>query len=156
MTLQEARRDSASGWEFNNLPDDPRALDVAINNLIQPQGTFDPMKTIAAGLPKEAIENLQSALGVSQKEVADIVAIPLRTLSRRESLPQPEADRVVRIGLLFQKALDVLGDGVSARRWLLTPKGAFSGSTPLQVARTETGARQVEDLLGQLAHGVFA
>lgn len=155
-TLGESKRDIPTGWEFSSLPGELASLDVAVHNLINPKHTLDPMSTIASGLPKEAIDNLQKALGVSQKEVADMVAIPLRTLSRRETLPQPETDRVLRIGVLFQKALDVLGDGLTARRWLQTPKKAFGGQTPIEVARTEIGARRVEDLLGQLAHGVFA
>ena len=117
---------------------------------------MDPIRTIEKGLPKEAIANLQKALGVSQKEVAEIVAIPLRTLNRRTVLEQAESDRVVRLGVLFQRALEVMGDGLNARRWLQSPKQAFGGQTPLEVARTEIGARRVEDLLGQLAHGVFA
>ena len=154
--LQEAKRDIPTGWDFTSLPGDFQRIEAAIHNLIKPQQTLDPMSTIADGLPKEAIESLQKALGLSQKEVADIVAIPLRTLSRRQTLSMPEADRVLRIGLLFQKTLDVLGDGLRARRWLSTPKKAFGGETPLQVARSELGARRVEDLLGQLEHGVFA
>jgi len=149
-------RDHPSGWEFSSLPGELASLDVTVHNLINPKHTLDPMRTIANGLPKEAIDNLQKALGVSQKEIAEMVAIPLRTLSRRDTLPQPETDRVLRIGVLFQKALDVLGDGITARRWLQTPKKAFGGETPIQAARTEIGARRVEDLLGQLAHGVFA
>lgn len=149
-------RDIPTGWEFSSLPGELAILDVAVHNLINPKHTLDPMRTIASGLPKEALDNLQKALGVSQKEIAEMVGIPLRTLSRRDTLPQPETDRVLRIGVLFQKALDVLGDGISARRWLQTPKRNFGGETPIQAARTEFGARRVEDLLGQLAHGVFA
>lgn len=154
--VQETARDMPSGWDFSTLPGENPRIEAAIHNLIKPQYSLDPMSTVAEGLPKEAIESLQKALGVSQKEIADIVSIPLRTLSRRQKLPMPEADRVLRIGVLFQKTLDVLGDGLTARRWLTTPKKAFSGETPLQVARTELGARRVEDLLGQLEHGVFA
>jgi putative toxin-antitoxin system antitoxin component (TIGR02293 family) len=47
------------------------------------------------------------------------------------------------------------GDADAARRWLTTPSKELDNTAPLDFARTELGAREVEDLIGRLEHGVF-
>lgn len=116
----------------------------------------DPVKVVERGLPKAAFERLRLAFGLPKNQMADIVSIPVRTLARRKRLLVPESDRVLRLGLLFQKCLSVFGDAEASRQWMQVPKRAFSGRTPLEMARTEVGAREVERLLGQIEHGVFA
>lgn len=116
----------------------------------------DPVKVVERGLPKAAFERLRLAFGLPKNQMADIVSIPVRTLARRKRLLVPESDRVLRLGLLFQKCLSVLGDAEASRQWMQVPKRAFAGRTPLEMARTEVGAREVERLLGQIEHCVFA
>ena len=41
-----------------------------------------------------------------------------------------------------------------AREWMSKPHRELSGQTPLEVARTELGARRVEDLLDKLYFGL--
>ena len=48
------------------------------------------------------------------------------------------------------------GDNAAALRWLTAPRKALEGKTPLAYARTELGAREVEDLIGRLEHGVIS
>jgi uncharacterized protein (DUF2384 family) len=38
----------------------------------------------------------------------------------------------------------------------MTAKKALENQTPLEYSRTELGAREVENLIGRLEHGVFA
>jgi hypothetical protein len=40
--------------------------------------------------------------------------------------------------------------------WFTSPKIPLDGKTPLECADTEIGAKEVEDLLGRLEHGVFS
>lgn len=130
--------------------------ETTLINLTGQSRQVDAVSVIERGLPKKAFERLRLALGVPQHEMAKMVMIPVRTLSRRDRLQVPESDRVFRIGLLFQRSLEVLGEADAARHWMQSPKKAFDGYTPLEMARTEIGARKVETLLGQLEHGVFA
>ena len=71
--------------------------------------------------------------------------------------PEPdESDRLLRASRVFGRALELFeGDPEAARRWLGLPQPALGGATPLAFARTEAGAREVEDLVGRLEHGVF-
>ena len=115
--------------------------------------------TLKAGLPVGSFNRLQHALAIRSQELSGIVQIPARTLARRQKgkyLDIDESERVLRIGSLFDRAVAVLGNAERARQWLKTPQRALGGRTPLDYADTEPGAREVEDLLGQLEYGVFA
>ena len=58
---------------------------------------------------------------------------------------------------IFGKALGLFeGDAQATERWLSSPRRALGGATPLERARTEDGAREVEALIGRLEHGVFS
>jgi len=55
---------------------------------------------------------------------------------------------------LTQRVAEVIGSVAAARVWLRTPKLGLGGATPLTHARTELGARDVEELLGRIEHGI--
>ena len=66
------------------------------------------------------------------------------------------ADEISGLASLFRKAIDLFhGDDESAMRWLKSPRPALGGETPLELAKTDIGARQVETLIEQVRHGVF-
>lgn len=114
---------------------------------------------IQAGLPPLAFEHLSEATGVSADELAELVYISRRTVARRKENGEPldpaTSERLVRLALLYARVVEVIGDAQLAQGWLRTPREAFSGKTPLQLAQTELGAREVEDLLLRVEHGVF-
>ncbi len=111
---------------------------------------------ILHGLPASSFEKLQGLLGVNRKTLTDIVGIPERTLSRRKILKADESERVFRLGAAFQRAVEVLGTREAAQRWFTSAQKALGGATPLNFCRTDLGAREVEDLLGRIEHGVLA
>jgi putative toxin-antitoxin system antitoxin component (TIGR02293 family) len=58
---------------------------------------------------------------------------------------------------LFGKTLELFeGDRDVATEWLTTAQPALGGAVPLDLARTEVGAREIERLVGRLEHGVFS
>jgi len=120
----------------------------------------DLIRHIKNGLAFSALESLSSIVGLPLPELAAHVGIPLRTLARRKSagkLSMEESERVVRLVNLYEKAAELFnGDVVSARGWMSQPKKALGGDSPLDYAGTELGAREVENLIGRLQHGVFA
>jgi putative toxin-antitoxin system antitoxin component (TIGR02293 family) len=115
---------------------------------------------VERGFPFAALERFKRASELSWEEIAAVVQVPVRTLTRRrgEGRLQPaESDRLLRAARVFQLVLDLFeGDRAAARRWLAGPQRALGGRTPLEFVRTETGAREVERLVGRLEHGVFA
>jgi putative toxin-antitoxin system antitoxin component (TIGR02293 family) len=62
----------------------------------------------------------------------------------------------VRYQRLLEKADDVFGDAASAREWLTHKQPGLGGAVPLDFARTEIGAREVENLLGRIEYGVYS
>lgn len=116
--------------------------------------------SIKKGLKFTTIGRLGKALDISQKEVAQLLSITPSTLNRRKKeghLHPDESDRVVRFARLKDAALTLMqGDDQAAVAWLHTPLDIFGGESPLDYATTELGARDVEDLIGRLRHGVFS
>ena len=53
-------------------------------------------------------------------------------------------------------AVQALGTTQHARTWLAAPQHGLGGAIPLDYARTEVGAREVEDLLGRIEYGVYS
>ena len=43
-----------------------------------------------------------------------------------------------------------------AARWLRRPNRALNGELPIDLLDTDVGARQIEDVLGRIAHGVVS
>lgn len=117
------------------------------------------IERIEEGFPYRTLERLQEILAIPAGEVAEVVRIPVRTLTRRKKegrLRPEESERVLRIARLIEDATRLHeGDLDQARTWLKTPKRALDGKTPLEMGRTEVGAREVENLLGRLEHGVY-
>lgn len=123
------------------------------------RNTSDLIEAIHAGLPAARFDALQEALRVSASELTDILSISQSTLSRRRKrgfFDRDESERLVRIGLLVVRAVEVMDTLENARAWLMAAARALGGETPLQYASTEPGAREVELLLGRLEHGVFS
>jgi putative toxin-antitoxin system antitoxin component (TIGR02293 family) len=109
------------------------------------------------GLPRKAFDGLRDELGVTTDDLADVLGIPSRTLARRTDRFKPdESERLLRLGSVLRKAADVLEEPEAVRRWMLQPKRALGGLTPLRCCDTEVGAREVEALLTRIEHGVFS
>jgi putative toxin-antitoxin system antitoxin component (TIGR02293 family) len=117
------------------------------------------VQLVKAGFPYSTLVRFQKATSLSWEKIADFVQIPSRTIARRQSqgrLRPDESDRVLRASSVFEKTVDLFeGNVEAATHWLQAPQRAFGGETPLDLASTEIGARQVEDLIGRLEHGVF-
>jgi putative toxin-antitoxin system antitoxin component (TIGR02293 family) len=92
-------------------------------------------------------------------EIEDLV-IPRRTMARRKSsnakLSQDEADRAVRLARVQTEADRVFGDLDRASGWMRAPRASLSGQSPLQLLKTEAGAKVVCDMLLRIAHGIYA
>lgn len=118
------------------------------------------IERIKNGLKFGVLESLSLATGQPLAELASRIGIPPRTLARRKSagkLSMEESERVVRLAGLYERAAELFdGDVVNARQWMSQPKKALGGESPLDYAATELGAREVENLIGRLEHGVFA
>jgi putative toxin-antitoxin system antitoxin component (TIGR02293 family) len=115
---------------------------------------------IEQGIEFSSIYKLADATEMGVYQLGDALGIPERTLARRKikgKLEVVESERLVRFAHLYEKALNLAeGDRVQAVRWLTSPKKDLGGRSPMEYAKTEIGAREVENLIGRLEHGVFS
>lgn len=124
--------------------------------------TFDPrevMRAVDKGLPYRAFDRFCRNSGLSFDVVIALIDVPRRTMTRRKAegrfLPA-ESDRLLRISRLFVQTLELFeGDRDAALAWLSAGQPTFGRVTPLEMARTEIGSREVERLIARLEHGVF-
>ncbi len=115
---------------------------------------------VREGLPVKALFLLAERMGLRQAEISEKIGIPLRTLTRRitqnSRLTAAESDRTVRLAQVYATAAETLGDGDKAAAWLKTPNRALRGGRPLDQLDTDPGVREVEEVLGRIAYGVYS
>jgi putative toxin-antitoxin system antitoxin component (TIGR02293 family) len=117
------------------------------------------INVIQVGLPVLELIKLQKSLAVPMEQLVPMLGISKATFHRRmagKRLRPAESDRVVRFARLMGKAVTVMESEANARRWLTSPQFGLGGAAPLDYAKTEVGAREVEDLLGRIEYGVYS
>ncbi len=118
------------------------------------------LRSVQRGLSFSVIERLHRNVALDIDEITELVQISHRTLIRRRKegrfLPD-ESDRLIRASRLFAKTIELFeGDADAARAWLSNAQTALGGAVPLNVARTEVGVREVENVLDRLEQGVYS
>jgi putative toxin-antitoxin system antitoxin component (TIGR02293 family) len=115
---------------------------------------------IQAGLPFSAIAKLQRASGLTLERIKHVTRMSEGSFNRRKKtgrLTEEESERLIRLSRIFECALQLHdGDAEEARQWLMTSIPALGNQRPLELAQTEPGAREVEDLIGRIEHGVVS
>jgi putative toxin-antitoxin system antitoxin component (TIGR02293 family) len=118
------------------------------------------IRQLERGFPFKTLHALESRSGLALSRLASIIGIPERTLARRKAsgkLTPEESERLLRISAVFEDAVELFeGDVPAAVNWLNVPRKALGDRPPLSYARTEPGAREVENLIGRLEHGIFS
>lgn len=58
---------------------------------------------------------------------------------------------------MFGRAIELFdGDRNAAYKWMSSRLPALGGATPMDAAKTEPGASDVENLIGRIEHGVYS
>ncbi len=126
---------------------------------IQADDTGEIVRQVHVGFTFSRLKKFQKATLLPWKKVAHLVAIPQRTLTRRQAkgrLSPDESDRVLRASRVFDLAVDLFeGDLAAARQWLQMPQPGLGNEIPIEYASTEVGAREVENLIARLEQGVI-
>lgn len=114
---------------------------------------------IKRGLPYRSLESVRERLRLSVPEAASVLHMPVRTLARRRQtrrLDGDESDRLYRIARVAAQAFAVFNTEDKAATWLRRPNRALNGELPIHLLDTDIGARQIEDILGRIQHGVVS
>ena len=122
--------------------------------------TVSLLKRLDEGLSYAAFERLKRHLDVTSRELADAALINPRTLARRKNAGRfgpGESDRLVRLARVFSRAIQMYGGNQgSAREWMMRPNRALGRVSPFEMAKTEVGANEVENLITRIEYGVFS
>ena len=123
---------------------------------------FPPQTMISIlekGLGVNLFRSLSCFLDIPEKELARIVKIPISTLAHRKRkgyLTSTVSERLYRILNLYKKAVEVFDNNPEyAKKWLKEEAYGLGGEIPLEFAKTELGAKEVELLLMQIDEGIF-
>ena len=111
------------------------------------------------GLPFSSLESVRERLHLSVPEATAVLQMPARTFARRRSsrkLAADESDRLYRLARIAAQAFGVFGTEEKASSWLRRPNRALNNERPMRLLDTDVGSRQIEDILGRIAHGVVS
>jgi len=120
-------------------------------------GLPDAAAKISEGLHTDILATIQNRLNLSNHELADLLLISPRTLDRRKKesvLPSDESERSYRIARLTDLAFQIFGSKEKAAKWFNEPNYALGNKKPIELVKTEPGARLVENTLGRIRYGV--
>jgi putative toxin-antitoxin system antitoxin component (TIGR02293 family) len=116
-------------------------------------------EAISKGLPKAALRQTAGRIFDDRAEQRQLMnrIVPEATFKRRrDRLSAAESERTERIARVMASAEFVWTNRSDARRFMTTPHPALRGRSPLDAALSELGARQVEEILDQIFHGLPA
>lgn len=117
------------------------------------------IRIVQEGLDFAELESLREQLDLPLDRLAAQLGLARATLHRRKAsgrLTSDESEKVIRFARLLGQAVQLFGKVEDARRWLKAPQRGLGGAVPLDYAQTETGAREVENLLGRIDYGVYS
>lgn len=109
-------------------------------------------------IPSSAPDLLAREYDVPLKVVADWLDVAPKTLARRGNaalLPRKESEIAVRYGRVFEQAREAFGSDDAARDWLTTAQSSLGYAIPVDLLRSELGARQVERVLELIDYGEY-
>ena len=111
---------------------------------------------VREGLPLSVVDQALADGRISGAEL-DRLALSRKTLAHRRSigsLTPDQSDRLSRLLRMIEEAEATFGDRATAHTWLRRPTALLDGEAPLERLDTDIGTRQVEAILGRIAHGL--
>ncbi len=125
----------------------------------QVRSDLDLVAAIQRGLPTGAVEEVLRSGLFEPSEVYELV-VARRTLAHRKEKRQPlspeQSDRLARVVRVAERAEEALGNREKAARWLRKPNRSIQGKRPIDLLKSDIGARMVERALGRIEHGVYS
>ena len=115
---------------------------------------------MAEGLPKTSVRALLDHIAehyrVDLQPLRDFIAPPATLKRRRTRLSSAESQRLERLARIVAMTEHVWREPATAAEFLTRRHRSLSGKTPLQMATTDLGVRQVEELLAAIEFGLPA
>jgi len=124
--------------------------------------TMRELETVVRdGIPKTALDVFIRALAATHRDPDLTVTlrnkiVPRATYQRVRRFNLQVSETTERLARLYALALSVFEDREAATRFLMTPHPELDDRAPFDVALTEIGGREVEEVIERGLHGLPA
>jgi putative toxin-antitoxin system antitoxin component (TIGR02293 family) len=120
--------------------------------------TVDDLRVaVERGLPVRSLDHTVSRIAGKRPEATELRhrIVPKSTLQRRRTrLTAEESQRLERLARMIALAEDVWEDPARAYEFLSHPQPQLRGERPIDLASSDLGTRQVEELLFRLEYSL--
>jgi putative toxin-antitoxin system antitoxin component (TIGR02293 family) len=115
---------------------------------------------VREGMPKSALDRFIAFLTASNRSTETVQLrnkiVSRATYQRVDRFNVQVGETTERLARLYALALSVFEDRDAAKRFLMNPHPELDGRTPFDVALTEIGGREVEEVIERGLHGLPA
>ena len=106
-----------------------------------------------------SVLSLANRFELNREQIRRILGISESTQFRYEKknpvLNSNLQDRWLRLVRVVNLAIDLFEDDAEVKRWLSSLKSSLGDRIPLELLESESGSREVEQVLLQASYGVF-
>jgi putative toxin-antitoxin system antitoxin component (TIGR02293 family) len=117
------------------------------------------MKLGEKGLTKDAVLRLAKHLGLSMRQMAEMLPVTERTLQRygrNHRFSRAVSEQVLQIAEVAARGEEVFGVRERFLSWMNSPSPALGNRTPASLLGSRFGTEMVLDELGRMEHGVVS
>jgi putative toxin-antitoxin system antitoxin component (TIGR02293 family) len=108
------------------------------------------------------IKELNERYALTIGDIAAVLDVAPKTISRwtktrknSEVISEQKADSLEILESILSLGKEVLGSEDELNHWLHSPVFALDGNKPVDLIKTESRGRRVEEVLHQIEHGIF-
>jgi len=116
---------------------------------------------VSKGMPKRALDTFIACLTAPNRGMDSTVElrnkiVPRATYQRVDRFNRQVGETTERLARLYALALSVFEDQAAAAQFMRNPHPELDACTPFDVALTEIGGREVEEIIERGLHGLPA
>jgi len=115
------------------------------------KSNFDLINLLEEGFPKSSTKRIINILGSTEGMYQ---YIPEGTYKKRKKFTTTESEILERLARIIATAIYVFKSEEQAKVYLHSSNPLFLGKTPLDLLRTELGAKEVEEALWKIYYGL--
>lgn len=120
---------------------------------------FDFIELGSKGVPKSALMNLANYLDLSLRQIAQLLPISERTISRyhaKKLFNRVVSEQILSIAEITAKGVEVFEEKEKFLTWLNQPNTALANESPINLLKSRFGTGVVLDEIRRIEYGVFS
>lgn len=124
----------------------------------EPVSTLDFLAVSNSGITMQSAINLASILDIPMKDMADLLNVSYKTISRKKNtdlLDELSSSLIIEIAGTIATGLALFEDAEKLRRWLKKENKALMGKKPIELLNTPTGIKLVNNILHRIEEGIY-